>query len=79
MEAAERILDQVTVTRPIGKEGSPGAECNAEQLHGTRKPPTGGKGKEGLGKQQVYAHFPTDISWIFAFRNNSITTYVKGL
>ena len=39
----------------------------------------GGEDKEGLGKQQLYANFPTDILWVFAIRNNSITTYVKGL
>ena len=38
-----------------------------------------GEDKEGLGKQQLYANFPTDILWVFAIRNNSITTYVKGL
>lgn len=38
----------------------------------------GGEDKEGLRKQQLCANFPTDILWVFAIRNNSITTYVKG-
>lgn len=53
-------------------------ECNQKQLPelGNQR---GEKDKKGLQKQQIYANFPANILWIFAIRNNSITTYVKGL
>lgn len=54
------------------------AECNRKLLHSARKSKRG-QDKKGLENQQVYANFPPNILWVFAIRNNSVTTYVKGL
>lgn len=64
------------VRRPVSKQVI-WAERNRKLLHRTRNQ-RGEKGKKGL-EEQVQANFPTNILWVSAIRNNSFTTYVKGL
>lgn len=76
MEAAERILgrnqgDETNWQLRKSSQQNVIKSCSTEP--GNQR---GEKDKKGLQKQQIYANFPANILWVFAIRNNSVTTYV---